>query len=107
MMNLHETCYEVLHGQNIIQLYLFCKLICKSLLVFDKEKHLENSEQISHVWEGICEKYQPRDKTFPDPKGGGNLVSRLVFFTNTLPNMIYLFNYTEYYLHRNTSWFQI
>jgi hypothetical protein len=27
-----------------------------------------------------------------------NLVSRLVFFTNTPPNMIYLFNYTEYYL---------
>ena len=26
-----------------------------------------------------------------------NLVSRLVFFANTPPNMIYLFNYTEYY----------
>ena len=37
MMNLHETCYEVLHGQNIIQLYLFCKLICKSLLVLSKK----------------------------------------------------------------------
>ena len=27
-----------------------------------------------------------------------NLVSGLVFFADTLPNMIYLFNYTEYYL---------
>ena len=27
-----------------------------------------------------------------------NLVSRLVFYTNTPSNMIYLFNYTEYYL---------
>ena len=39
---------------------------------------------------GICEK-------FPEPTGKGNLVSRLVFFANTSPNMIYLFNYTEYY----------
>ena len=39
-----------------------------------------------------------------------NLVSRLVFFANIPPNMIYLFNYTEYYcsrLHWNTSGFQI
>jgi hypothetical protein len=49
---------------------------------------------------GICEKYQSRDEQFPEPKGEGNLVSRLVFFANTPPppNMIYLFNYTEYYL---------
>jgi hypothetical protein len=43
---------------------------------------------------GICEKYQSRDEQFPE----GNLVSRMVFFANTHPNMIYLFNYTEYYL---------
>jgi hypothetical protein len=50
---------------------------------------------------GICEKYQSQDEKFPEPKGEGNLVSRLVFFANTSPNMIYLFNYTEYYLeHR-------
>jgi hypothetical protein len=34
---------------------------------------------------GICEKYQSRDETFPEPNGEGNLVSRLVFFANTLP----------------------
>ena len=38
---------------------------------------------------GICEKYLSRDE---------NLVSRLVFFANTSPIMIYLFNYTKYYL---------
>ena len=32
---------------------------------------------------GICEKYQSRDEKFPEPKGEGNLVSRLVFFVNT------------------------
>jgi hypothetical protein len=32
---------------------------------------------------GICEKYQSRDETFPEPNGEGNLVSRLVFFANT------------------------
>ena len=47
---------------------------------------------------GIFEKYQSQDETFPEPWGEGNLVSRLVFFANTPPNMIYLFNYTEYYL---------
>jgi hypothetical protein len=34
---------------------------------------------------GICEKYQSRDEKFPEPKGEGNLVSRLVFFANTPP----------------------
>jgi hypothetical protein len=34
---------------------------------------------------GICEKYQLRDEKFPEPKGAGNLVSRLVFFANTPP----------------------
>jgi len=28
----------------------------------------------------ICEKYQSRNKQFPEPKVEGNLVSRLVFF---------------------------
>ena len=46
----------------------------------------------------IGEKYRSRDEKFPDPIGEGNLVSRLVFFANTAPNMIYLYNYTEYYL---------
>jgi hypothetical protein len=41
---------------------------------------------------GIWEKYQSRDEKFPKPNGEGNLV--LI----PLPNMIYLFNYTEYYL---------
>ena len=31
----------------------------------------------------ICEKYQSRDETFPEPNGEGNLVSRLIFFANT------------------------
>jgi hypothetical protein len=52
---------------------------------------------------GICEKYQSRDEKFPEPIGDWNLVSRLVFFANTPPNMIYLFNYTEYYLEHFTS----
>jgi hypothetical protein len=35
---------------------------------------------------GICEKYQLRDKKNSEPKGEGNLVSRLVvFFANTPP----------------------
>ena len=39
---------------------------------------------------GICEKkYQSRDEKFSLKTG---------IFVNTLPNMIYLFNYTEYYL---------
>jgi hypothetical protein len=42
----------------------------------------------------ICEKYKWREEKFPESIGEGNLVSRLVFFAN----MIYLFNYTEYYL---------
>jgi hypothetical protein len=42
--------------------------------------------------------YQSRDEKFPDPNGKGNLVSRLVFSQIPLSNMIYLFNYTEYYL---------
>ena len=58
----------------------------------------------------FAKKYQSRDDKFPDPNGEGNLVSRLVFFEGNfssrdwyfsqipLPNMIYLFNYTEYYL---------
>jgi len=33
----------------------------------------------------ICEKYQSRDEKFPEPKGEGKLVSRLVFFTNSPP----------------------
>jgi hypothetical protein len=41
---------------------------------------------------GIWEKYQSRDEQFPKPNVEGNLV--LI----PLPNMIYLFNYTEYYL---------
>jgi hypothetical protein len=47
---------------------------------------------------GICEKYQSRDETFPEPKGEENLFSRLILFANTTPNIIYLCNYTEYYL---------
>ena len=47
---------------------------------------------------GICKKYFSRDEIFPEKVDDRNLVSRLVFFTNTPPNMIYLFNYTEYYL---------
>jgi hypothetical protein len=34
---------------------------------------------------GICEKYQSIDGKFPEPNGEGNLVSRLVFFSNTPP----------------------
>jgi hypothetical protein len=46
-------------------------------------------EQIYHVWEGYLRK---------TPVERRNLVSRLVFFANTPPNRIYLFNYTKYYL---------
>jgi hypothetical protein len=34
---------------------------------------------------GICEKYQSRDNKISEPKGEGNLVSRLVVFANTPP----------------------
>jgi hypothetical protein len=44
--------------------------------------------QIYHVWEGYLRKIPVERQKFPEPKGEGNLVSRL----------IYLFNYTEYYL---------
>ena len=54
---------------------------------------------------GICEKYQSRDEKFLEPNGEENLVSREIFLLEwyfsqipPLPNMIYLFNYTEYYL---------
>jgi hypothetical protein len=46
----------------------------------------------------ICKKYQSRDEKFPEANGEENLVSRLVFLQIPLSNMIYLFNYTEYYL---------
>ena len=36
---------------------------------------------------GICEKYQSRDETFPERKGEGNLVSRLVLSPNKLELM--------------------
>lgn len=35
---------------------------------------------------------------FPKLMDEGNLVSRLIFFTNSPPNMIYMFNYTKYYV---------
>ena len=41
--------------------------------------------------EGICEKYQSRDEKFPESQDW-------YFSQIPLPNMIYLFNYTEYYL---------
>ena len=33
----------------------------------------------------IYKKYQSRDEEYPKSNGEGNLVSRLVFFTNTPP----------------------
>jgi hypothetical protein len=48
---------------------------------------------------GICEKDQSIDEEFSEPTDEWNLVSRLVFFSQIVPpNMIYLFNFTEYYL---------
>ena len=50
---------------------------------------------------GVFAKNTSREtKNFPEPIGKVNLVSRLVFSANTPgpPNIIYLFNYTEYYL---------
>jgi hypothetical protein len=43
----------------------------------------------------ICEKYQSRDEKFPEPNVERNLVSRLVFFANTLPKhdlLLFLFD---------------
>ena len=64
-----------------------------------------NEKKIELLWTDISclggvfvEKYQSRDGKFHEPKGEENLVLRLVFFANTPPDMIYLFNYTEYYL---------
>ena len=50
------------------------------------------------IGRGSSETYQTREESFPETIGDGNLVSRLVLFANTPPNMIYLFNYTDYYL---------
>jgi hypothetical protein len=63
-----------------------------------KEAHEEILNRYIMFGRGICGKYQSRDEQFPKPIGEGNLVSRLVFFANIPHNMIYLFNYTEYYL---------
>jgi hypothetical protein len=55
-------------------------------------------EQIYHVWEGYLRKIPVERRNISQAERQGNLVSRLVFFAITPPNMIYLFNYTEYYL---------
>jgi hypothetical protein len=51
---------------------------------------------------GICEKYQSRDEQFPQAEWQGkfslNFSQDWYFSQIHLPNMIYLFNYTEYYL---------
>jgi hypothetical protein len=47
---------------------------------------------------GICEKYQSIDEQFPEPKVEEKLVSDWYFSQIPLSNMIYLFNYTGYYL---------
>ena len=60
-------------------------LIARHLLFYG----LYNTENVIYRYimfgRGICEKYQSRDEKFPEPNGEGNLVSRLVFFTNTPP----------------------
>jgi hypothetical protein len=48
-------------------------------------------EQIYHVWEGYLRKIPVERRTI-------SRAERLVFFANTPPNMIHLFDYTEYYL---------
>jgi hypothetical protein len=59
-------------------------------------------EQIYHVWEGYLRKIPVERWKISQADSKGNLVSRLIFFANTPHNMIYLFNYTEYYLEH---WF--
>ena len=62
-------------------------------------KYTEIKNRYIMFGRGICEKYQSKDdRNIYKPIGEGNLVARLVFFANTPHNMIYLFNYTEYYL---------
>ena len=69
-----------------------------------KEAYEEILNRYIMFGKGICRKYQSRDEQFPKPIGEGNLASRLVFFANIPHNMIYLFNYTEYYLeHRKDT----
>jgi len=56
-----------------------------------------NYELIYHVWEGYLRKISVERRKISSRLGKFS-VSRLVFFANSPPNMIYLFNYTEYYL---------
>jgi hypothetical protein len=54
-----------------------------------------NHEQIYHVWEGYLRKIPVERRKIAEPKGEGNLVSRLVFFANTPPK-----HDISVYLHR-------
>jgi hypothetical protein len=56
---------------------------------------------------GISEKYQWRDEKFPEPKGEGNLVSRLVFFANTPPKHDISVYYNYLYYHAANTILQI
>ena len=51
------------------------------------EMTVYNIIQIYHAWEGYLRKIpvDRRKKNIPEPKGEGNLFSRLVFFANTPP----------------------
>ena len=71
---------------NTIKIYL----ILSTIYIFNTD--------ISCLGEVFAKNTSREMKNIPEPKGEGNLVSRLVFFANTPHNMIYLFNYTEYYL---------
>ena len=72
--------------------------MCTSALLWQLQIYILN--RYIMIGRGIFAKYQSRDEKFPEPKGEDNLFSRLVFFANTPHNMIYLFNYTEYYLEQ-------
>jgi hypothetical protein len=71
---------EYIH--NSIFLFRFCRHVSRSL-VFRKvilKKYFKEFEQIYHAWEGYFRKISVEN-------GEGNLVSRLVFFSNTPPKI--------------------
>jgi hypothetical protein len=56
--------------------------------VCEEKNHLQLKKILNRYimfGRGICKKYQSRDEKFPESKGEGNLVSRLVFFAKTPP----------------------
>ena len=84
------------HNRLIIAVLYVCMMHAVLICLLNTQKQILN--RYIMFGRGICGKYRSIDEHFSEPKGEWNLVSRLVFFANTPPNMTYRFNYNEYYL---------